>query len=208
MSQDVWAAAANKAQATSGQQNSGESQLADGGYAESESQLFNDSTGAGPSIINKTHKVGTKRTGIIAEKPYDRQSTNVAGKPKFWQDGSNKPVLDAVNPLTGQPNRKVMDTILVLDTDYVMDAAEARAINRDAPFEGGRRSYTAGGEKLKLLKAAMKAFNESPAANKGKPISSGADMVGLRFTVERVGEKPNPNGGESIKIEELSLSRD
>jgi hypothetical protein len=200
---DVWAAAQGKPANTG--QPAGESQIADS-YEEQESQLFSGGEGAGPSIINKTHRVPSKRTGIIAKAPYDRHSTNVAGKLKFWQDGQNSPVLEPINPVTGQPNRKVMDTVLVLDTDYVMSAEEAKALGRETPYEGGRRSFTAGGENLKLLRKAIETYNANPA-NASRKITGGKSMMGLRFTIDRVAEKPNPNGGDTIKVHEIELSQ-
>jgi hypothetical protein len=199
---DVWAAAQAQGNTGTAPAN-GESQLA-GSYEDQESQLFSGGEGAGPSIINKTHPVGTSRTGIIAKKPYDRHSTNTAGKLKFWQQGSQQPVLEPLSP-TGQTNRPVMDTVLVLDTDYVMDTAEAAALSREVPYEGGQRSFTAGGENLKLLRKAIETFNANPA-HASRKITGGASMVGLRFTINRVGQKPNPNGGDTIKIHEIVLS--
>lgn len=198
---DPWAAASATATPAS---NGNSSQLADS-YEDQESQLFSGGEGAGPSIINKTHPVGTIRTGIIAKKPFDRQSTNTKGELKYWQQGEQQPVTNPIDPRTNQPNRKVMDTVVVLDTEYVMDAAEAAALGRDVPFEGGQRSFTAGGENLKLLRDAIKAFNANPA-HAARKITGGAAMVGLRFTINRVAQKPNPHGGDPIKVHELTLS--
>lgn len=196
---DPWAAAqAQTTPSTPAAQNGG-SGLAEG-YSSPESQLFSGGGGAGPSIINKTHAVGTVRTGIIAQAPYDRQSTTMKGELKFWQEGGSKPVLEPVDSRTGQPNRRVMDTVLVLDTEYAMDAAEAAALGRDTPFEGGRRSFTAGGETLKLLREAIRDANK-----RGVRITCDEDMVGKRFTIKRVGQKPNPHGGDPIKIHEVRI---
>lgn len=200
---DPWAAAQQQTAAPAAQQSgsdSGESsQLADN-YAGQPSQLFSGNQGAGPSIINSTHKVGTKRTGIVAKPPYDRHSTNQAGKLRYWQDGQNSPVLDAINPATGQRNRPVKDTVVVLDTDYTMDAVEAQAIGRDVPFEGGRRSLILAGRDLKAF------LKELEAKAQQLGITCDADLVGKRVTVHRVAEKPNPNGGHTIKIHEYEIS--
>jgi hypothetical protein len=198
---DPWAAAQSaSAPGNTATAPTGESQLA-GSYGQEESQLFKSGGDqAGPSIINKMHGVGTRRTGIIIKPPYDRHSTNTKGELKFWQQGSQKPVTNAVNPITAQPNRAVMDTVLVLDTEYTMDATEAAAINREVPFEGGQRSFTAGGEKLKQLHKAIEKANE-----RGVSITKGADMVGKRFIVEVTALKPNPNGGDPIKVLDIRI---
>lgn len=173
-----------------------------GAYADQPSGIFAGSGGAGPSLMNKTHPVGTSRTGIVAKPPYLRQSTNQKGEPKFWQQGSNQPVTNAVDA-AGQPNRKVMDTIVELDTEYQMDAQEAAMLNREAPFEGGRRSITLAGDKLKAFIKAVQAYNAShPTA----PITGDPDMVGKRVTETRVATKPNPNGGDPIKIHEYQIA--
>lgn len=200
MSQDAWAAAdaASRGATANGD---GQSQLADG-YQPAASQLFSGGDGAGPSLMNQTHAVGTERSGTIVKAPYDRHSTNMAGKLKYWQDGQNKPVLEAVNPTTGQPNRKVWDTVIVLDTDYVMSAEEAKTIGREAPFEGGRRCVILAGADLKAFKKAME-----DAATRGIRLTSDADFEGLKLTVNRVSEKPNPNGGHSIKEHAFRLDR-
>jgi hypothetical protein len=189
---DPWAAA-QSATSPASSAPAGDSQLADS-YGQEESQLFNfGGEGAGPSLFNKTHPVGTERTGIIVKAPYDRHSTNMKGEPKYWQQGEKRPVTAAVNPLTGQPNRPAMDTVIVLDTEYQMDAAEAVALNRETPFEGGRRSVTISTD-MKLVKAAIE-----DARVRNITINGGADLVGKRLTVKRVSQKPNPNGGDPIK---------
>ncbi len=173
---------------------SAESENLAGGYQDEESQLFSSGGGAGPSILNKTHLLGSKRTGIILKAPYDMQSRNIKGEPKFWEDGNNKPVTRAVNPATGKPNRKVLDTVFALQTEYRMDAGERAAIGRDASFEDdGKRSFSVGGVDLKVVKEAMR---KAPF-----PITRGADLVGKRITIERVGQKPNAEGNPSWIIE-------
>lgn len=195
---DPWADAAT---APAGDQNGG-SQLSDS-YAGKPSALFSPGgDGVGPSLLNKTHPVGTERTGIIARPTFDRHSTTMKGELKYWpQDNSKKPVLDAVDRATGQPNRKVYDTIVVLDTEYTMDATEAAALNREQPFEGGRRSYTINSaEEMKKFKEAI-----VDAVKRGVPLTSDEDMVGKRLTVKRTGQKPNPHGGDPIKVHEFRI---
>jgi ribosomal protein S16 len=189
---DPWAAA-QSASSPASTAPAGESQLADS-YGQEESQLFSGGgEGAGPSLFNKTHPVGTERTGIIVKPPYDRHSTNMKGELKYWQQGEKQPVTNAVNPATGQPNRPVMDTVIVLDTEYQMDAAEAAALGREAPYEGGQRSDTIS----KDMKLVMEAIAD--AVKRGVQITKGADMVGKRYTKKRVSQKPNPHGGDPIK---------
>lgn len=199
MTADPWAAADN---ATIGQNggSGGQSQMADS-YAGQPSQLFSGGDGAGPSILNKTHPIGTERVGIIAKPPYDRHSTNMEGKLKYWQDGKDAPVLDAVNPATRDNNRKVLDTIVVLDTDYVMDAAEAKATGREQPFEGGQRSLILSGKELKKFKA------EIGRVAQDLGIRSDKDLVGLQVRVKRVSEEPNPKGGPTIKHHEFRIEK-
>jgi hypothetical protein len=190
---DPWAAAQSAGSpASTTTAPTGESQLADS-YDAPSSLFAPGGEGAGPSLFNKTHPVGTERTGIIARAPYDRHSTNMKGELKYWQQGEKQPVTNAFHPVTNQPNRPCMDTVIVLDTEYVMNAAEAGALGREAPFEGGRRSVTISTD-MKLVKDAI-----ADAVNRGVPIRGDADMVGKRLTVMRVNQRPNPHGGDPIK---------
>jgi hypothetical protein len=170
----------------------GDSQLADS-YDSPSSLFAPGGEGAGPSLFNKTHPVGTERTGIIAKAPYDRHSTNMKGELKYWQQGEKKPVTNAFHPVTNQPNRPAMDTVIVLDTEYQMDAAEAAALGREEPFEGGRRSVTVSTD-MKLVKEAI-----ADAIKRGMTIRGDADLEGKRLTVKRVSQRPNPHGGDPIK---------
>lgn len=157
-----------------------------------ESQLFSGGSVA-PSLFNKLHPLGTERTGIITKAPYDRQKVDYTSKrPLFWDEQERKPYDQPVNRVTGKPNRAVMDTFLELSTDYTMDAAEAAAVGREAPYEGNERVFVAGGRDLKKLRAAIEDANK-----RGIRITSGADMVGKRLRVKRVGQIPNPTGNPS-----------
>ncbi len=194
---DVWEQAA---QNTSGQQGSEASQLGES-YEDQPSGLFaTGGEGSGPSLMNKTHAVGTERTGVIAKPPYDKHSTTMAGDLKYWQGREKKPVTNAVNPATGEKNRPVKETVVVLDTEYTMSAEEARALNRDEPYEGGKRSVIVSGGDLKKLKEAI-----ADAVKRGISIRSDADMVGKRLTVKRTGTLPNPHGGDPIKVHEYRI---
>lgn len=200
MTNDVWATAGQTPASTPMTDQA--SDLADS-YADEPSGLFGGGEGAGPSLLNKTHPVGTSRTGIVTKPPTSRHSTTVKGEPKYWQEGSNKPVTDAVNPITGKPNRPVKDTVIALDTEYEMTADEAMALNREEPYAGTNRSITLSGDKLKAFKKAMFAYN---AANPAAPLTSDRDLVGKRITETRVAQKPNPNGGDPIKIHEYEIT--
>jgi hypothetical protein len=198
MTSDPWAAAQSAGSpASTATAPAGESQL--GEAYDSPSGLF--TTGgevAGPSLFNKTHPVGTERTGIIAKPPYDRHSTNMKGELKYWENTTrnkrgDKPVTDAISKVNGKPNDPVMDTVIVLDTEYQMDAAEAVALSREEPFEGGRRSVTISTDKKLVIEAIQ------DANRRGIVIRGDADMVGKRLTVKRTGQRPNPHGGDTIK---------
>lgn len=174
-------------------------------FAGQSSQLF-----GGPvmpsSLMNKTHGLGTSRTGKIAEPPYDVQSRDFNSKlPKFWANtpvmGANgkmsKVTTNATDHVTGEKLRPVLDTVVVLETAYRFDAAECAAIGRDAtlPDDGARAAYISG-EDLKQLRAEIRRLG----------IRSEQDMVGLIFTMTRVGQKPNPGGNPSW-INKIELSR-
>jgi hypothetical protein len=198
---DPWATA-EKATTTKTKPAEDTSSLADS-YNKPSGLFAETGDGVGPSLLNKTHPVGTERTGIIARPPFDRQSTTVRGEPKFWppKGMGNKPTTEPRDAATGERNRPVMDTVIVLDTDYTMDATEAAALSREEPFEGGRRSYIVSSKEDKeKIKAAI-----MDAVNRGVSITGDADMVGKRFTVKRIATRPNPNGGDPIKIHEFRI---
>jgi hypothetical protein len=169
------------------------------------SQLF-----SGPvmpsSLFNKTHGLGTSRTGKITVAPYDVQSRDFRSKlPKFW---ANTPVIVDGKPrkvttnthdhVTGEALRPVLDTMVILATEYRFDAAECAAIERDAtlPDDGTRAAYVSGDD-LKQLKSEIRRIGG---------IRSEEDMVGLTFTMTRVGQKPNPGANPSW-INKIELSR-
>ncbi len=197
---DAWAAA--QAQMNNGgQADAGQSERQDA-YQQQGSRLFGGEAGP-PSLFNKTHPVGTKRGGRITKAPYDQQRTKMnSGEPLFWQQGTKSPVTDAVNPVTGAKNRPVNDTVIELETGYVMDANEAAMTNREEAYEGGaRRDFV--GKEIAAFKEAMK-----DAIARGIKLTCDADMVGLWVLKERIGTKPNPNGGDPIKIHRYEIHRD
>jgi hypothetical protein len=133
------------------------------------------------------------RTGIITRAPYDVHSTTFGenAQPKYWTPDW-KVTTDAVGP-GGVANKPIKDTLVELQTDYRMDAAERTAIGRAEDYEDeGVRIFYAGGQALKALREAIKA-----AGKNGIRITSGEAMVGLRLTVKRSGQKPNPGGNPS-----------
>lgn len=136
-----------------------------------------------PSLFNKLHGTGAERSGIIVKAPEDRQSRffkeGGVGPLKFWgKDG--KPTEDATG-LDGRPNRPVMDTVFVLDTEYRMSAAEMDEAGMDE--DSGQRGVFAGGDLLKAIKGAIK---ESGARKR-------SDLVGARLTLKRAGKATKGN---------------
>jgi hypothetical protein len=191
--QDPWAAAQAGMNA---QQSAGESQVVP--EEEQESQLFSGGAKA-PYLANRTHRIGSERTGIITKAPYDKQKVDFnTKKPLFWSDSENKP-----KPIDdgGNPQRKVMDTFIEVMTEYVMDANEASETGREAPYEGGERVFVAGSHTLKTLRKAIETYNNS---GQGK-IGRGKDLVGKRLTYRRTGQKPNPGGSPSW-VEEIVIT--
>ncbi len=191
---DPWAAA-QAAMNGGAQAPAGESQVVP--EAEQESQLFSGGAVA-PVLANKTHRIGSERTGVITKAPYDKQKVDFnTKKPLFWSDSESKP-----KPIDkgGNPKRPVMDTFVELMTDYVMDATEASETGREAPYEGGERVFVASGATLKTFRKAIEAANQN-----GVSIKRGADLVGKRLTYRRTGQKPNPGGSPSW-IEEIVIT--
>ncbi len=179
---DPWAAA----QAGNTASQAGDDSQVIPSQQEGESQLFGGGASA-PSLLNKTHGLGTMRTGIITKAPYDRQKVDYnTKKPLFWGQEKPKSVDEG-----GDPKQPVMDTFLELSTDYVMDAAEAAATGRETPFEGSERVFVAGGHDLKALRKAVMDAG----------ITSGAAMVGKRIYVKRVAQRPNKTGNPSWVLE-------
>jgi hypothetical protein len=180
-----------------------QSQLADAYVPEpeQESQLFAGGVVSYPSLFNKTHALGTERTGIITRVTdvHSRTySTEGPGELKYWQEGEKGPVTRAVNHLTGKPNRPVLDTHFELDTEYRLSAAEAAAIGRrpeDVEQDEGKRVFAAGGFDIKAVKEAL-ARDAGPLG-----ITKTADLIGKRITVKRAGQHPNPGGNPSWVLE-------
>lgn len=210
---DPWAAAqvAQPAQpeAQAGQQGSS---LA-GNYAQPEpgpSRLFAPA-GAAPSLFNKTHYLGTERTGIITKAPFDQQQQDFnEKKPKYWSTskvGGKAFTTDPKDAPTGQDNRPALGTHIELATDYRMTVQEIQAVggNRDVSFantDDGKRVYVASNKYE--YDAFRKAISAAIAA--GIPITKDEDLIDLRLTVKRARQQPNPGGNPSWDPD-ISLTR-
>lgn len=162
-----------------------------------------------PSLFNKTHFLGTERRGRIVKAPYEQQGRDFNTKlPKFWSQSKKdgKAVTtDAVDHLTGQPNRPVMDVMVELETEYgPLSAQECMAVGRDPNTQTGdsKRVFAVSGkDSLTKFREAIAKFNQ---ANPGA-LKSEADLVGKLLTVKRVGQVPNPGGNPSW-VHEITIS--
>lgn len=154
------------------------------------------------SLMNKTHILGTKRFGRITVAPYDVQSRDFnTKKPKFWANSplpdGKKISLEPLDHVTGEKLRKVLDTVVELATDYRFDAAECAAIDRDPTLpDDGSRAFYLSGDDLKQVKREIGRLG----------LHNEQEMIGLLFTVERVGQKPNPGGNPSW-INRITMER-
>ena len=131
-----------------------------------------------PGLFNKFVPAGVARTGIIAKAPKDRQSRDIDGNPKFWDEANKKVTITD----TGRP---LNDTVIVLDTEYrfTPEEIEARAIDpMDVEDDKGRRGLFASGD---MKKAIMKAIREARVRRE-------SEMVGMRLTVIRGRKVPIP----------------
>jgi hypothetical protein len=190
---DPWATTQNTsttATPASESSNLGEAYTRDG------SQLFGNA-GRPTALLNRTHPLGTERTGIITKAPYDVHSTDYNSKKlKFWGP-DRKPVFEPIDPKTGEKLSPVWDTVIELDTEYRQSQQEATALGKDFnPNDDGARAATISGQDLKTLRKEIGRLG----------IRSEAEMVGLRFTMKRAGQKPNA-GGYPTWINEITLSR-
>lgn len=197
---DPWAAASAAPPATSAP--APEQSGIDAGYgaATGSSLLFNAGVSA-PSFFNKTHPLGTERSGIITgTKDVQDQDFN-AKAPKYWSHSktggpkrNHAITLDAVDTTTGTPipNRPVMVTHVSLDTDYRITADECVATGRDVAYVGqdtGKRVDVIGGFDFEPFAKAM-----VEARSRGITLNDASDLVGKRYTKKRVAQKPNPGG--------------
>jgi hypothetical protein len=211
---DPWAAAqvtqpAQPSQARSEAQ--GSSLASDYTQPETSSSRLFAPAGAAPSLFNKTHFLGTERTGIITKAPFDQQQQDFnEKKPKYWslsKVGGKAFTTDPIDAPTGQPNRPALGTHIELSTDYRMTVQEIQAVggNRDVSFantDDGKRVYVASN------KFEYEAFRKAIAAAiaAGIPITRDKDLIGLRLTVKRARQVPNPGGNPSWDPD-ISLTR-
>lgn len=168
------------------------------GGAAGGSLLFSQGPSA-PSLFNKTHQVGTSRSGIITGME-DKQDQDFNAKaPKYWSTSkvggpkrNHAITLDAIDEPTGQRNRPVMVTHITLDTDYRITEAECVATGRDLAYVGqddGKRVDVVGGFDYEPFGKAMQ-----EARSRGITLEKPADLIGKRLTKTRVAQKPNPGG--------------
>lgn len=163
-----------------------------------DSQLFGGASLA-PSLMNKSHPLGSKRSGVISAAPYDVHSRDFnTKKPKYWAiSGDRKISLEPVDAQTGEKLRPVKDTVIPMTTDYRYDAAESSAIGRDPnASDDGSRAFYASGDDLKQLRAEIGRLK----------LRSAEEMIGLTLTVERSGQKQNPGANPSW-INKVTLSK-
>lgn len=130
------------------------------------------------SLFNKFVTVGEKRTGIIMKPPADRNSFDIAGKPKFWDPTANGGKGAVTNIDTGRPMK---DTVIVLQTEYRFTPQEIadRSIDPlDVEEDKGVRGIFASGEQKKAIMKAVKAAR----------VRTETQMVGMRLTIWRTGK--------------------
>lgn len=154
-----------------------------------------------PSIFNKFVMPNTERSGIITKLPVDKQSRDVDGKPKFWDDNAPEGK-QVVTYNTGKP---LNDTVFVLQTDYrftEQEIADKNLDRMDVQDDKGLRGIYASGQ----LKAAIaKAIREA-----GIKRSNQRDLIGMRLTVNRGTKVPIPGTqktrwtGATAKLERVS----
>lgn len=209
---DPWAAASATPApvAPAPVQPAGASLLADAYEApEGESILFGAPAGA-PSLFNKTHFVGTERTGIITGLTDKQDMDYTTRAPKFrsasktgGEKGNSWVTTDPIDKITGERNKPIMCAHIALDTAYRVTAQEAAAVNpsRDAneavaSDDGSRVLVIRGGADLKAFKKAM-----GEAVRNGIRITGPADLTGLRITAKRAGQVPNQTGNPSWVME-------
>jgi len=153
-----------------------------------------------PSLFNKTHGAGTVRGGVIKDvrDVHARNHPREGGQLKYWPNGQTgkgvKPVTDANSP-DGKPNRPVMDTHVILDTEYRMDAAEASAVGREPSFmqeDDGTRTFVV--QDLRGMQNAIGEFNKGAPA--GQQIVNPESLIGKRLDVKRLAAPMEPQRWE------------
>lgn len=202
---------------TGGQQGGeGGSSALDGAYSTepAESDLLFGARGpAAPSLFNKTHLFGTERSGIITKAPFDQQDTDYnGGGLKFWNDGKEPDAegkvrattTNPINRLTGKPNSPVRSVHVELATDYRLTVnewvASGKEMRNPADFQEGKD------DGVRIFVASAQGVNALREAIGRAKVRSGAELVGMRLTAKRAGQKANPGGNPSW-VYEITLTR-
>lgn len=131
-----------------------------------------------PALFDKTHDVGTTRSGVITEEPKPRHSrfyaADGAGALKYWGD-DNKPTKESRDQ-DGKPRKPVMDEVFVLQTEYRLTPQQLA--KRDMDEDSGLRGVFAGGDDLRAIK---KAIRKAKVKNRRA-------LVGMTLTLTRTGQ--------------------
>jgi len=185
--QDAWAAAQTSPQSNAAAAGSaaGASLMPQGGELGGGS-LF----GGGkrrPGLFNRTHFKGTERTGVIRDIKDVHASfhPNEGGGLKYWPAGQSgkgvKPTGNDVG-MDGKPNRPVMDTVFILDTEYRLSPAEVSMLEFDAEAASGDEGERGWVVDIRATQEAIKVYNASAP----QPINNPAALIGKRITVRRL----------------------
>lgn len=135
------------------------------------------------SLFNKTHGIGTSRSGRISKAPEDRQSRffkeDGVGALKFWGKNAAGKAVPVANDTDASGNKlkPCLDTVFVLDTEYRLTPAELAERGMDE--DNGKRGFFASGDSFVAIR---KAIQEAR-------LSSRSQLVGMKLTVTRTGKK-------------------
>lgn len=187
MSQDPWANAATNTKAPEGSQLD---EAFEGEGVEEESLLFAQKDRHGPSLFLEQHRLGHKLTGTVIAAPTDIHAGKV-GNPRvklYWQEGDKKPVENAINPVTGEKNNRVMTTLVKVQTEYRFSSEELIKRKMTPGQDDGKRTWYISNSREKA--AIFAAISDAG-------IKSGKEMVGMTLTVWRSGEKPSGEAKEA-----------
>lgn len=132
------------------------------------------------SLFDKTHDVGSSRTGVITKAPEGRQSRFFAegsvGALKYWgEDG--KPTEEKRAP-DGTELKPCMDEVFVLQTDYVAPKHKLEELGLDE--DSGLRGVFASGKQLTAIRQAIR---DAKVKNRDA-------LVGMTLTLTRTGRVP------------------
>lgn len=132
------------------------------------------------SLFDKTHDVGTSRTGIITKAPETRQSRFFAdegiGALKFW--GEDGVPTEDTRSADGRPLKPCMDEVFVLQTDYVASPSKLEALGLEE--DSGLRGVFASGDQLKAIRQAIR---DAKVKNRDA-------LVGMTLALTRTGKAP------------------